>query len=177
MRRSLAGAILFLLGALSCVRQPEPQPRLAPRSVAQEWLAALTAAQRSALDGHYDDADRTLATFALTHPASPETRECSYWRGVFLLDPANHGMNLPAATTQLAFYLSDSTRALHIGEARILRRLATSLDSVQQSAAALRRATSPDAELTKENQRLKEQLEKTTAELERIKRRLASPRP
>ncbi|MDQ6887125.1 MAG: hypothetical protein M3068_07490 [Gemmatimonadota bacterium] len=178
MTRALGGAAaVCLVAALSCLSRPESQSRLSPHSLGQEWVAALTAAQRSVLEGRYDDADRTLATFASTHPASPETRECAYWRGVFLLDPANHGMNLSAATTHLGFYLADSTRALHVGEARILRRLAASLDSLQQLAATSRKAGTADAELTKENQRLKDQLDKTTAELDRIKRRLASPRP
>ncbi|HJU90055.1 MAG TPA: hypothetical protein VJ672_11715 [Gemmatimonadaceae bacterium] len=152
----------------------------------RDWPAALASAQQAAAEGRYDAADRELSFFAERNPGTLQAREASYWRAMFLLDPANDGGDPTAALAQLQRYLTDSLAFTpHRGEAMMLRRLATELDSLRRStvsvATATARTTADSAatakereiELEKQNQALKEQLEKTTAELERIKKRLA----
>jgi hypothetical protein len=156
---------------------------------AREWLAALTSAKTAASAGRYDAADRTLYNFAQLYAGAPEAREVAYWRAVFRLDPANRSASTRAAVEQLDVYLADSASALHVTEAVVLRRLALSLDSLSQNRIVTTRqpATAelaPDdvaaaqerqQVLQKEIQRLKDSLERSTAELERIKKRLAPP--
>jgi TolA-binding protein len=155
---------------------------------AREWLVTLEAAQRAAAQGRYDDADRALSTYAQRYAGSPEAREAVYWRAVFQLDPANPGRNPASADAHLAEYLSDTAGVLHRTEALTLRRLASTLDSLNrahqtviaadtQHADDAARAQQREQELEKEIQRLKDQLEKTTQELERIKKRLAGKTP
>ena len=151
----------------------------------RDWPAALASAQQAAQEGRYDAADRELSFFAERNPGTLQARETAYWRSMFLLDPANDGGDPAAALEQLQRYLADSlTFAPHRGEALMLRRLAVALDSLRQSTVSTASATARTAadaatakeretELEKQNQALKDQLEKTTAELERIKKRLA----
>jgi hypothetical protein len=157
---------------------------------AREWLTALTNAKAASSAGRYDEADRILYDFGQLFAGAPEAREAAYWRALFKLDPANRSANPRAAIEQLDAYLADSTGALHLTEALVLRRLALSLDSLSQNRIVATRQpatlTEPvpddavvsqerESELQKEIQRLKEQLDRSTAELDRIKKRLAQP--
>ena len=109
---------------------------------------------------------------------------------MFKLDPANRSGSPRAATERLDEYLADSTATLHRTEAATLRRIAAALDSLTQRptvvasaaddparAAEAQQAQQREDELQKENQRLKDQLDKTNAELERIKKRLQERTP
>lgn len=156
---------------------------------AGEWIDILGSAKEAAADGRYSDADRTLQDFMLAYAGAPEAREAAYWRAVLTLDPANRGGDTRSAEKQLEEYLSDTASTLHRTEAVTLRRLAVTIDSlvrahrvsVSSSDAAraeqAEQADQREAELQKEIQRLKEQLDKTTAELERIKKRLSEKNP
>jgi hypothetical protein len=156
---------------------------------AHEWIDVLGTAKEAVADGRYSDADRTLQDFMLAYVGAPEAREAAYWRALLTLDPANRGGNTRGAEKQLEEYLSDTASTLHRTEALTLRRLATTIDSLvlthrisMSSADAARaeqaeQADQREAELQKEIQRLKDQLEKTTAELERIKKRLSEKNP
>jgi hypothetical protein len=181
-------AALVVVGA-ACASTTSVR-RTMPTS-AREWLTALTYAKAAASAGRYDEADRTLSEFAQLFAGAPETCEAVYWRAVFKLDPANPSATPHAAVEQLDAYLADSARALHLTEAVVLRRLALSLDSLSQNQnrivtirpPATNEPTPDDAvvaqereqELQKEVQRLKDQLDRRTVELERIKKRLAPP--
>jgi hypothetical protein len=156
----------------------------------REWVIALETAKSAAAEGRYDEADRTLYAYAQQYAGAPEAREAAYWRGVFRLDPANRGGSTRTAAEQLDEYLSDTSgHTLHRTEATTLRRLASSIDSLGQShiqaASASDAQRSEDAEkahqreeeLQKEIQKLKDQLDKTTQELDRIKKRLTDRNP
>lgn len=180
MRKAPAVALAFLM--TTCVRHTEP---VIPVMV-YEWVTALSMAQASALSGRYGEADSVLASFAVAHAGSPEGSETSYWRAVFALDPANPNRSLKDAIYHLDRYVGDTTALAHSTEARTLRRIAGTMDSLSQPVVltsasepseADSAATPKQQELAKEVQRLKEELEKSTAELDRIKRRLAAPKP
>lgn len=154
-----------------------------------DWLSTLVSAKIEATQGHFDDADRTLYSFAQRYPRAPEAHEATYWRALFKLDPANHSGSPRAAIERLNEYLADTTATLHRTEAATLRRVAAALDSLSLRPTVAAAPTDPsriaDAqaaaqrqdELAKENQRLKDQLDKTNTELDRIKKRLQDHSP
>ena len=158
-------------------------------TAAGEWIDVLGSAKEAAADGRYSDADRALQDFMLAYVGEPEAREAAYWRALLTLDPANRGGETRSAEKQLGEYLSDTASTLHRTEAVALRRLAGIIDSLGRTyrasisssdaarAEQAERADQREAELQKEIQRLKDQLEKTTAELERIKKRISEKNP
>lgn len=175
---------LALAGCASTINHRSTMPLSA-----REWLATLSTAKSEAQTGHYDSADRTLTDYAQRYAGSAEAREATYWRAVFTLDPANTAGSPRAAEEQLDVYLADTATTLHRSEALTLRRLAAALDSLdrrgQAAATTSDSARADDAQkaqqrqedMQKEIQRLKDQLDKTTAELDRIKKRLADHTP
>jgi hypothetical protein len=178
----LASLALALAGCATAVHRTMPQ-------AAGQWIYVLGSAKEAASEGRYSDADRVLQDFMLAYAGAPEAREAAYWRALLTLDPAKRGGDTRNAEKQLDEYLSDTASTLHRAEALTLSRLAAAIDSlgrrhrisISSSDAAraeqAERADQREAELQKEIQRLKEQLEKTTAELERIKKRLSEKNP
>jgi TolA-binding protein len=171
---------------------------------ARDWPDVLSRAQHSAARGEFDAADTTLAEFAKRYPTSTEALETSYWRAVYALDPSNRAESIPGAIASLDAYLADTRHREHVIEATTLRRLAGQLDALNRLAAgaiaqakdanataSMARALSdaridapkpatpetPQTAADAEIKRLKDELAKANAELERIRRRLAQPPP
>ncbi|HEX2781386.1 MAG TPA: hypothetical protein VHM30_17925 [Gemmatimonadaceae bacterium] len=174
MRRCAATlvALLALVGA-ACVRRPHFLLPEAQRS----WPATYLSAQGAADRGAYDDADKVLADFAKGHPNTAQAAEAGYWRAVYKLDPGNKAANTRDAIVGLDAYLA-STNIDHRGEATTLRRLATQLMSLDR-ALAQKPDEPPVAAKSRDEevQKLRDELQATKDELERIKRRLAAPKP
>ncbi len=168
-------ALLLVLSACLSSGTPTTPVTASAATFSSDYPSVVAAAYRAALAGHFADADTALSNYSRRHPASPESRDASYWRALFLLDPANKSGNPQRAAEQFDLYLADSALANHRAEALILRRLASDLDGMQ-SALDRARVAPPagarEADLTRENQKLKDELEKTSAELERIRKRL-----
>lgn len=185
MRRTLLPALALALAA--CVSATGARRSMPP--MAQEWLSALATAKAAAHDGHYDDADRALYDYEQRYQGTAEAHEAIYWRAVFKLDPENRGGSARTATEQLDAYLADTTTTPHRTEAMVLRRLAAALDSLGKTRQAAtddsdaaradeaQKAQAREDELQKQIKTLKDQLDKTTAELERIKKRLTDRNP
>jgi hypothetical protein len=142
----------------------------------------------AAHQGRFAAADSLLAEFMSDRWGTWEAREAAYLRAVHLLDPENSQASPRDALPLLELYLADTALVTHTGTARALWALATRQDSLRL--ALLEASARPDTvvqtparpspspreeELQREVTRLKEQLEQTTAELERIKRRLTTP--
>ena len=140
-------------------------------SASTAWPIALIAAQSDAERGRHADADRTLREFAAEHERSPEALESTYWRAVFMLDPANTTATARDATTLLERYLGSAAPLAHRAEATVLARVAKALAAPRETAPP----RAPDAAREAEIKALKDELEQTKAELERIKKRLAPP--
>lgn len=102
-----------------------------------------------------------------------------YWSAVRNLDPSNKNGTLDAGLSKLDAYLSSSGPLKHAAEATTLRSLARNSQQLARMEAALQQARANTAQKSEsdseEIQRLKEELAKANAELERIKKRLASP--
>ena len=174
VRYALVVAVLTACGSTGQTRLADPIP--AGRT---EWMPLLLQATQEAAAGRYAVADKLLADFSVRYPASTEAADAMYWRALYKLDPSN-GASVPRdAAALLDGYLASGSASRRT-EAQTLRRVATVLDA---------RATATPASPTKldvvkvedkakdeEILRLKEELGKANAELERIKRRLA-PKP
>jgi hypothetical protein len=170
----------LLLCVVSCVTPVTT--RTAPHG---EWVRVLDASNQAALAGRYADADSILTTFSHNYDGSREALEADYWRAVFMLDPANRNASLEAGIASLDKYLSASPPPPHRREATTLRRLASQFETVSKLAAA--NTTTPtsaprtvivdDHSKDDEIARLKAELAKANEELERIKKRLATPKP
>ncbi len=156
-------------GSSSAVSVPAPEAEL-PALVSQ--------AAQEAGAGRYGVADRILADFTARYPASSEGAECMYWRAIYKLDPAN-----PNAAPREAIGLLDgyaaNPNAPHRVEAVTLRRLAAVLEMRTSAIPTIVQRPAVDATADKskdeEMDRLKDELAKANAELDRIKKRLAQP--
>ena len=173
MRRlsTVALGIALALGATGCVHKPAFLRPAAER----DWPAAYLAAQSAADHGAYGDADKTLAEFASSHPGSIQALESGYWRAVYKLDPANKDASTKDAIAGLDKYLA-TPDGTHRGEATTLRRIAVQLQSLDK---ALNAPKVDEAAATRDEEvkKLRDELQATKEELERIKRRLAAPKP
>jgi hypothetical protein len=136
-------------------------------------------------------ADRLLVDFAEGHVNTPEAVETAFWRALFMLDAANRTATAGDALALLDGYLGAPVMVAHRGAATSLRRIAVVLDrpappaataSAPAAAPSGRTEPKPDARTDDrsrdaEVQRLREELAKANAELERIKKRVAQPNP
>jgi hypothetical protein len=155
------------------------------------WVDVYVEAQHEAEAGRYDRADSLLAGYMRRHASAAEANEARYWRAFFLLDPANPQTAPREAAKMLGQYLDAGVTQVHATEAATLRRTARALDSlsgsVQAAQAALVAAEARAGDANKEKapaaaaaspdevQKLRDELARTQAELERIKKRLATP--
>lgn len=165
-RAVLVAAALFM--GMACIRRPPEEP-IAVRI----WPDASGDARRAVAAGAFPTADTTLARFARQYSGSPQAQESLFLLALFRLDPRNTTASPRDAVRAFDAYLATDS-ATHAVEARSLRRLALRLDSLSQPAVTAK-AAEPirDEEL----QKLRDSLTRATEELERIKRRLAQPRP
>jgi len=173
--------------SLACAQRSDP-PILAPTL---DWITAFSEAQSAVEDRKFNDADAVLADFIKLRRGTPEAREAAFWRAVYLLDPRNRASNPREAALYLDEYLADPPPPANISQARALRGMAATVDSLDGAVRTAQEratkeveepskpapATGRETELEKEIEKLKEQLEKANAELDRIKKRLTAPRP
>jgi hypothetical protein len=167
------GALVIASGGCSAAarwRQPASE---------RAWGEARELAQRHVTDGRWTAADSVLVGFVREHAESPEASEARYWRAFYLLDPANPKASPRAAAELLEQYLAEHASPPHATEAATLRRTALTLDSLGTMVATADSARAGVSAREKaaldEAQKLKDELARTQAELERIKKRLASP--
>ncbi|CAN5362945.1 hypothetical protein BH09GEM1_BH09GEM1_31140 [soil metagenome] len=177
MRLDYRVSLMLALAVVACTTA---QPRLAePTPNARiEWTQWLLQASQEAAAGNHAVADKVLADYAARYPASPEASEAMYWRALYKMDPANAVASPHDAAVLLDGYLASGTTT-HRGEAQTLRRVATALETQARAAAAAPVKTEvakvEDKARDEEIARLKEELGRANAELDRIKRRLAKP--
>jgi hypothetical protein len=185
-------AVAFL--AVACAELPRMEPSLLER----DWNRARSESRRNAEAGNYHAADRLLAEFARVHPDTREARETAFWRGAYLVDPANTLGSLEGGISALDGYLTSEPQGWYRNEAEILRRTAVAarglafgasrgwtpdtvviVTQAPDSAPAQPRRSRDEeiAELRTQLARSKTELAQAQAELERIKKRLANPSP
>lgn len=180
-------AILPILGGCAQLRAANAA---APQPMEGQLTETLRQADREAVAMRFGVADRLLADFAAAHLDTPEAVETAFWRAVFKLDTANQTGSRREAIALLDGYLNPSRIVAHRGAALALRHLA-SVDrtvvvaapptaAAPASPAPATPATQPSARSdvsAEEVQRLRDELAKANAELERIRKRLSQPNP
>jgi hypothetical protein len=164
----------------ACTTGQQPVSELSPAQ--NEGAATILQAAQEVNDGRYGVADRILTDYSARYPTSPEGADATYWRALYKLDPANPNAAPRDAIALLDSYLS-GLAGTHRTEAQALRRLANAMEA--RAVATMTTATPTKVDAPKpedkakdeEMQRLKDELAKANAELDRIKRRLAQPKP
>jgi hypothetical protein len=179
---------LLLVGAAVAAGCTHPRART-PAPDPTGWRTTLDSAQRLASDSQYAAADSLLTAFESNSPNTPEANEATFWRGVFLLAPQHTDSSLQGAARAFDAYLG-SGATTHRAEAIALQRTTHMLDSLTKvrtldSLPAVHLVVSDDStkqsareqEMSKTVKQLQDSLNKTTAELERIKKRLSTGKP
>jgi hypothetical protein len=178
------GRLLLAGGALivGCAHPHSDTP--APADSA--WAVTLDSAQRLVADSQYAQADSILAMFAQGSQGTAGAREAIFWHGVFLLDPANKNASPHEAAKAFDSYLTAPDPLPHRAEALVLQRTTHVIDSLSQSrtmdsvpfvhlvVAEDSSKTAREQEMAKTVKTLQDSLNKTTAELDRIKKRLST---
>ena len=180
LTRATMGALLFAGGCawLGAANAAPPAP------MEGQLAGTLQQAEREVLASRYGVADRLLDEYAVSHANTPEAVETGFWRALFKLDGANRNAEARDAIALLDAYLSAPVTVAHRGAATSLRRVAVALDRTAIAAPPSTARADAKPEVKPEDRpreeeitRLKEELAKANAELERIKRRLAQPNP
>ena len=167
----VAGA--FLLGA--CAKSSTQAAK--PPAPAEAYTAAIAAAQKRAEAGDYSGADRILADFARKSSGTDEAAEASFWRALYMVDPSNKKASIPEGLRALDIYLSTPSAKMYRAQALVLKRTAQSVQALKQAQVTPKISGRDTVFVTREEEiaALKDQLAKATAELDRIKKRLANP--
>ena len=159
-----------------------PSLAAAPPLPGSAWTIALAQVGQDVQAGRHAMADRILVDFQRAHPAAPEAIEATYYRALYRLDPANASSSPREAAELFDSFLASPIVSPHHADAVVLRRVASTLEAraaappaviVTQAPPRVEDARGKDEEIT----HLREELAKASAELERIKRRVATPKP
>jgi len=164
-------AIMILFSA--CAKPPAPTSQ----PLAAEFAGTIEAAREKVDAGDYPAADKILADYSLRHQGTPEAREISFWRAMYIVDPANRTASIAQGIRALDIYLATDGAIWYRPQAEVLRRTALVIQQVRQ-AQMPKQATGKDTVFISREEELaalRDQLAKANAELERIKKRLANP--
>jgi len=133
---------------------------------------------RAAADsGQFATADSILVAFERIERDSPDAAESAFWRAMLRADPHNPAFEPEAARRGIEAYLAEP-KAQRRTEAGVMLRMLDLSDSLRAAQAAQRSAAEArDHAQEEEIQKLRDDLQRTQAELDRIKRRLKSPKP
>ena len=172
--------LLLVLVVAGCRQRPETPPpnvELPPvptLPVEPPWVAT-SAAARAALDaGQFAAADSILAAFERAEPDSPDVSESAFWRVMVRADPRNPAFSPADARAAIDAYLA-RTNAQRRSEALVMLHMLSLSDSIRAVHTAQRSAAEArDRAREEELQRLRDDLQRAQAELDRIKRRLGS---
>jgi len=148
-----------------------------PQPLAAEFASAIEAARQKVDGGDYPAADKILADYSLRHQGTPEAREISFWRAMYIVDPANRTASIAQGIRALDIYLATDGAIWYRPQAEVLRRTALVIQQVRQ-AQMPKQVTGKDTVFISREEEvaaLRDQLAKANAELDRIKKRLANP--
>ncbi len=183
------GFVLSVLALGGCAHIPIAAS--APRS---DWDRTLSDVRRKIAAGNYLVADKLLGEYVRVHPLTREARDAAFWKAAYMVDPANVRGSLAGGIAALDGYLAstDSTD-LYRDQALVLRRTAaaargvngmgsafpvipTASGMIKDTVVVVSRSRDEEiAALKDQLAKSKDDLAKATAELDRIKKRLANP--
>ena len=160
--------------ATPLVQVQVPAPTL---PVERPWVATLAAVQLAVDSGRFGAADSILTDFERSEPGTRDASESAFWRAMLRADPRNPAFTPAGARAALEELVAASPGDRRT-EVQVLLRLLALSDSLRTSQTAQRAATEVrDRARDEELQRLRDDLARTQAELDRIKRRLGPPKP
>jgi hypothetical protein len=158
-----------------------------PDEIAAEWSVVVEQAGVEVQAGRYASADQLLASFQQQYPGAPQSSDATVHRALYKLDPTTPGASSRDASVLLDAALAGSPMLAHRGDLLALRRIASALEtkpSVVTVSVPGRDApvVSPRADVSLKDKddeiaRLKDDVARANAELERIRRRVATPKP
>jgi hypothetical protein len=163
---------------VSCASGGAAPPPAAPPP-ATAWDSTLAVVKQRVARGEYAAADSSLVAFAATRPETPESREAVFWRALVMLDPANPDATPRDALLAIDAYLAGGATQPHFQEALLLRRTASRLERARTPVVTATITPPPVADDTARARAMADslkalrlELERTQAELERIRRRI-----
>ena len=178
-----ARLLLVVVLFAACRHQPappqaavveQPVPTLPPES---PWVGTLAMVQTAVDSAQFTAADSMLTDFERSDAAVMERRESTFWRAMLRADPRNPAFTPAAARAALEEFAAGSPPHRQTETGVMLRLLAVS-DSLRVAQAGQRAAAEQrDRTREEEMQKLRDELARTQAELDRIKRRLGPPKP
>lgn len=171
MKRIVCIAVMIAVSACGKPPAPTTQP------LAAEFANAIEAARQKVDAGDYPAADKILADYSLRHQGTSEAREISFWRAMYIVDPANRTASIAQGIRALDIYLATDGTIWYRPQAEVLRRTALVIQQVRQ-AQIPKVVTGKDTVFISREEEvaaLRDQLAKANAELDRIKKRLANP--
>lgn len=177
--RRLVAALIIVT---ACRRPTPPAPAVVDvpvpaLPVEPPWVGTLAAVRAAVDSGRFALADTILTTFEQAQAGTTDASESAFWRAMLRADPRNPDFTPAAARAALESYLA-SDSAQRRTEASVMLRLLTLSDSLRAAQAAQRAATEArDRAREEELLKLRDDLQRTQAELDRIKRRLGAPKP
>ncbi len=174
LRYRSMGLLMLATLALACSPKRVPQ---AP-APAQAYADVLSNADERVREGDYAGADRILSDFQLKAPGTEEATEITFWRALYMVDPANRRTSIPEGIRALDIYLATPGTRWYRGQAEVVRRTAQSVLALRNATQAQPRVIGRDTVfVTREEELavLRDQLARANAELDRIKKRLANP--
>lgn len=179
-----ARTILVFAAALLCGACATTSRESAPGApTPAAWGAVLNTADAFANSGRHAAADSALLAFARAHPGTRAAEEVTFWRALYKLDPRSEASTRAEGRTMMESYAASATTSWYKGQANVLRFLAREIAEAEHAAAADPAIVPGDTTaggLAARDRVIRTQraeIARLNAELERIKRRLASPTP
>lgn len=175
--RLAAVSIILLSSACASVQQAEPG---GPTPAA--WGALLNTTDFLANAGRHAAVDSTLLAFERGHPGTRAADEVLFWRALYKLDPRSSAATRAEGRALLNAYVASPTTSWYRAQANVLRHLAQELTAAEPGPADtifVAGDTSAGAVAARDRmiRTQRAEIARLNAELERIKRRLATPTP
>ena len=174
-------AVVAALVVAACAPRPDVELEAPPPPpAAAAWDSTLADVRSLLGERRYLAGDSALAAFERRHPDTPESADARWWRAVLQLDPQNPDGSPRSAIAAIDAYLSGGIEPARYAEALVLRRAAEALDRpapapvrVPPDSAAIDSLVSSRTRAATDTIRaLRTELERTQAELDRIRRRI-----
>ncbi|MEO5903811.1 MAG: DUF5320 domain-containing protein [Gemmatimonadaceae bacterium] len=169
--RSVAVCVLFTVACSSAPATAKPPVPAAG------FASAIESAGKRAETGDYAGADRILSDFAVTNKGSAESKEIAFWRALYMVDPNNKNASVNEGLKAIDVYLASPTNLWYRPQAQVIKRAAMTMQGLRAAQVVPKVMGRDTVFVTREDEiaALKDQLAKVNAELDRIKKRLASP--
>ncbi|HEY0972185.1 MAG TPA: hypothetical protein VGE02_14550 [Gemmatimonadales bacterium] len=179
---ALAAAMMLLTAGCSGGRPTtDPVAGVTPAASADSsaWTVALDSVQALVAADRHAAADTLLERFIMRHSSTPAAAEAKFWRALVALDPGNGSAEPRDALVAIDAYLAGGVGQPRYEEALVLRRTAGALEGARSvPIQTLTVTTLPADSLVRLRaaqdtiRQLRADLERTQAELDRIRRRI-----